>query len=64
MNRIRLYITECYEVEGDEALCFDPYPIAHPVETEQAPDPLSVKRRVAGEEGSYVTYHMEWQDAA
>lgn len=64
MNRAMLYITECYEVEGEEALCWDAYPIAHPVAVEQAPDPLSVKRRVAGEEASYVTYHMEWKQAA
>lgn len=64
MNRALLYVTECYDVEGDEALCFDPYPIARPVEVEQAPDPYSIRKRVAGEQASFVTYHMEWKEAA
>lgn len=64
MNRALLYVTECYDVDGEEAYCFDPYALARPVAVEQAPSPYTVRQRVAGEQGTYVSYRLEWKDAA
>lgn len=64
MNRWQIYLTECYDIEGDDEVCWDTYPIAHPVETDEPPAPLTVKRRVPGETTSFVAYHMEWRPAA
>lgn len=62
---LQAYITECYETEdeGQAPVCWGPYPIAYQMEAKQAPLPIEIRRKVAGEQASFVRYVLTWEAA-